>query len=75
MPKSSEHDAALTEDDVGRLDVAVHDLLGMHVGQRLAQLAHVLERLGGRQRATLLEDAGQARPADQLGHQATPVLG
>ena len=45
-----EHDAALAENDVGRLDVAVHDLLRMHVGQRLAQLAHVLERLGDRQR-------------------------
>ena len=40
-----EHDAVLAEDHVLGLDVAVHDLLLVHVLERLAGLAHVLDRV------------------------------
>ena len=44
-----EHDAVVAEDHVLRLDVAVHDLLVVHVLQRLAAVAGVLDRVAERQ--------------------------
>ena len=44
-----EHHAVLAEDQILGLDVAVHDLLLVHVLERLARLARVLHRLVERQ--------------------------
>src|SRR5690349_23640311 len=40
-----QHDALAAEDHVLRLDVAVHDLLAVHVRERLARVARVLDRV------------------------------
>ena len=40
-----QHHAVLAEDQVARLHVAVHDLLVVHVLERLASLDRVLDRL------------------------------
>ena len=44
-PEVDEHDSALAQDQVLRLDVAVDDLLVVHVLERLARLPDVLDRL------------------------------
>ena len=61
-------DAVGAEQDVGGLDVAVHHVLGVHVGQRRGDLGGDLADLRLAQRA--LRDPGrQAGAVDQLHHQ------
>ena len=72
-PEVDEHDAVAREDQVGGLDVAVDDLLLVHVGKRLARLADVLDRLGHRQRAAALEHRVEARAAHELHHEVVAL--
>ena len=63
-----EHDAVVAQDHVLRLDVAVHDLLAVHVGQRLAAVADVLDRVADREPrvAAALEDRAQVHAVDEV---------
>ena len=63
-----EHDAVVGQDHVLRLDVAVHDLLVVHVLERLAGVAGVLDRLVERQPgvAAVLELGAEVGAADEL---------
>ena len=60
--------AVVAEDHVLRLDVAVHDLLAVHVGQRLAPVADVLDRVPEREAriAAALEDRAQVHAVDEV---------
>ena len=49
-----EHDPVLAQDQVVGLDVAVDDVLLVHVMQRLARLARVLDHVGHRQAGAAL---------------------
>ena len=74
IPKStSTIPSSSSEDQVGGLDIAVDDLLLVHVGERLARLADVLDRLGHRQRAAALEHSGEARAAHQIHHEVVAL--
>ena len=44
-----QHDPVLAEDQIGGLHIAMHDLLFVHVSQRLACLQRVLDDVGHRQ--------------------------
>ena len=70
-PEVDEHDAVLAQDQVLGLDVAVDDLLVVHVLERLARLARVLDRLvqGKARLAALLEQHAEVDPADEVHHQ------
>ena len=57
--------AALVDQDVGRLDVAVHQAVGVHVLQGAGDLAHPAHGLGGRH-AALLDARRQGAALDQV---------
>ena len=65
-----EHDAFLAEDQVLGLHVPVHDLLLVHVLERLAGLAGVLDRVAERQAglALPLEQVAEVDALDQVHH-------
>ena len=62
-----EHDPVLAQDQVVRLDVAVDDVLLVHVLQRLARLARVLDHVGHRQAGAALarQQPVEVRALDQ----------
>jgi hypothetical protein len=71
-----EHDPGLGQDHVLRLDVAVHDLLVVHVLERLAGVARVLDRLLDRQPrvAAQLDLGAEVGAVDELHHDVEPLL-
>ena len=67
--------AARRDQHVGRLDVAVHDLLGVRMRERAAELLGDFAGGPRREPAAAPEPRGQALALDQLGHVVEPLLG
>jgi hypothetical protein len=62
------------EQDVGRLDVAVHDAALVHVGQRVGQL-RTQRRDVGRVHRSRAQRVGEAAPVDQVGDDVALAVG
>jgi hypothetical protein len=60
--------AAPREEDVLRLQIAVHDLLGVHRLERFADLRHHVDDVGDRQRAARADLRGEVVALEQLEH-------
>ena len=70
MPKSVTFtDAGVLADQVGRLDVAVHDAFAVRVDERFEQALRGADGVGDRQRAALGEQDVDRRPFHELHHQ------
>jgi hypothetical protein len=72
------HHAAGAHEQVGRLDVAVHDAHRVGIFQPLGRLEDVVHRLRDRQRAVLFDQRRQVAAIDELHHQkmrATTLVG
>jgi hypothetical protein len=65
----------LGDQDVGRRDIPMHHLGGMHRGQRVSDLRTDLRGPARRQRTVGLEDLGQRPRRQVLHHQPTLAVG
>lgn len=62
------------QEQIRRLQIAMHDAGRVGLGQRLARLQHIGDGLRYRQRAALLDDALQVAPRQVLHHDVGQTL-
>jgi hypothetical protein len=67
--------AAAGDEHVGRLDITVHDVLGVGVLEGAAELLGDVTRLPRRQWTAALEPSGEALPLDELGDEVQALVG